>query len=166
MVWVWAIIKPNFINNLESHKLLPIILCGGTGSRLWPLSRESFPKQFIVLNEESNKSLLQNTLNRLNTFENVDQPIIVCNEEHRFIAAEQLREENIVPKSILLEPFGKNTAAAITAGAFRAIEEDYDPILLVLSADHEIKDLSKFKSAVNSGISYVNENSIKCISCN
>ena len=143
---------------MESHKLLPIVLCGGTGSRLWPLSRESFPKQFIVLNEDSNKSLLQNTFNRLNSFDNVDQPIIVCNEEHRFITAEQLREENIIPKSILLEPFGRNTAAAITAAAFKSIEEDYDPILLVLSADHEIKDISKFKNAVNSGISYVNEN--------
>ena len=143
---------------MESHKLLPIILCGGTGTRLWPLSRESFPKQFIIINEDSNKSLLQNTVQRLNSFNNVDQPIIVCNEEHRFITAEQLREENIIPKSILLEPFGRNTAAAITAAAFKAIEEDYDPILLVLSADHEIKNVRQLKNTVNRGISYANEN--------
>ena len=143
---------------MASDKLLPIILCGGTGSRLWPLSRESFPKQFIVINEDSKKSLLQNTLERLNHFDNIDQPIIVCNEEHRFITAEQLREEDIKPKSILLEPFGKNTAAAITAGAFKAIEEDYDPILLVLSADHEIKDISKFRNTVDKGIFYADKN--------
>ena len=143
---------------MESHKLLPIILCGGTGTRLWPLSRESFPKQFIILNEDSNKSLLQNTVHRLNSFNNIDQPIIVCNEEHRFITAEQLREERIIPKSILLEPFGRNTAPAITAAAFKAIEEDYDPILLVLSADHEIKNVRKFKDTVNKGISYAEKN--------
>ncbi len=143
---------------MERDKLLPVILCGGTGTRLWPLSRESFPKQFIILNEDSNKSLLQNTVNRLNSFDNIDQPIIVCNEEHRFITAEQLREENIIPKSILLEPFGRNTAAAITAAAFKAIEGGFDPILLVLSADHEIKNVREFKNTVYKGIFYANKN--------
>ena len=97
------------------NKILPIILSGGSGTRLWPVSRESFPKQFIALKNNSGKSLLQDTLDRIKSLENLDQPIVICNEEHRFIAAEQLREINIKPKTILLEPFGKNTAPVLLA---------------------------------------------------
>ena len=140
------------------NKILPIILSGGSGTRLWPVSRESFPKQFIALKNNSGKSLLQDTLDRIKSLENLDQPIVICNEEHRFIAAEQLREINIKPKTILLEPFGKNTAPAIAAGAIKATESEEDPILLVLAADHEIKNKSKFLNSINQGIKFALEN--------
>ena len=94
---------------MMEEKIIPVIMCGGTGSRLWPLSRKSFPKQFLSLNNKK-KSLLQNTQLRLQKLKNLDSPILVCNEEHRFIVAEQMREINIKPFSILLEPFGRNTA--------------------------------------------------------
>ena len=90
--------------------LLPVILCGGTGSRLWPLSRSSFPKQYLSLFDESNNSLLQETQSRLKNLNDIESPIIICNEDHRFIVAEQMKELNIKPRSILLEPFGRNTA--------------------------------------------------------
>ncbi len=103
------------------EKIIPVIMCGGTGSRLWPLSRKSFPKQFLSLNNNNN-SLLQNTQIRLQSLKNLSNPILVCNEEHRFIVAEQMREINIEPFSILLEPFGRNTAPAITIAALKALE--------------------------------------------
>ena len=84
--------------------ILPVILCGGSGSRLWPLSRQSFPKQFLTLNLTNNKSL-QNTQLRTRKPKNVENPILICNEEHRFIAAEQMREIKVKPISIILEPF-------------------------------------------------------------
>ena len=93
--------------------ILPVIMCGGTGSRLWPLSRESFPKQFISIKKEDEFSLLQKTIKRILTLKNIKKPILVCNEEHRFIVAEQMRELNINDSIILLEPFGRNTAPAI-----------------------------------------------------
>ena len=89
-------------------KITPVIMCGGSGSRLWPLSRQSFPKQFLKLNNNT-KSLLQNTQLRLKDLNYLNPPILICNEEHRFIVAEQMREINIKPFSILLEPFGRNT---------------------------------------------------------
>ena len=79
-------------------KILPIILCGGSGSRLWPLSRESFPKQYLSINSNDGKTFLQKTQERLNGLDNVEDPIIICNESHRFIVAEQLRAINISPK--------------------------------------------------------------------
>ena len=90
--------------------LTPVILCGGTGTRLWPVSRNSLPKQFKKLNGNSNFSLLQETIKRLDTLENIKQPIIICNEEHRFLVAEQCNQINIKPKDIILEPVSKNTA--------------------------------------------------------
>ena len=143
---------------MKRKKILPIILCGGSGTRLWPLSRESFPKQFIVLNENENKSLLQFTLERIKFLDDVEEPIIICNEEHRFIAAEQLREIGIKPKAILLEPVGRNTAPAITASAIKATNDGEDPILLVLSADHDIKDNIRFLEAINVGFKYAEDN--------
>ena len=134
--------------------LLPVILCGGSGTRLWPLSRESFPKQFLTLDEYEKKSFLQKTQSRLNSLKNVEDPIIICNEDHRFIAAEQMREIDIEPKKILLEPFGKNTAPAITLAALLALEEYEDPNLLILSADHEIKNTQEFLKVIQEGINY------------
>ena len=90
---------------MKRDNLLPLILCGGTGSRLWPLSRESYPKQYIDLIGDSSKTLLQQTLERLRGIENQDDPILICNEEHRFIVAEQLRAINVSPKKIMFNGF-------------------------------------------------------------
>ena len=145
---------------MKEKKIIPIILCGGTGSRLWPLSRESYPKQYLKLASNDKHSLLQNTYERISEIENIADPIIVCNEEHRFIVAEQMREINIKPNSILLEPFGRNTAPAILVSALVAIEKEKDPILLVLSADHEIKEIEKFHKAIGIGIKHAWENQL------
>ncbi len=137
------------------EKIIPVIMCGGTGSRLWPLSRKSFPKQFLSLNNNK-KSLLQNTQLRLRNLKNLINPILVCNEEHRFIVAEQMREIDIKPFSILLEPFGRNTAPAITMAALKALElgEEVDPIILVLSSDHEINNTKNFLEVIYKGVEF------------
>ncbi|EGQ8058979.1 mannose-1-phosphate guanylyltransferase/mannose-6-phosphate isomerase [Vibrio parahaemolyticus] len=117
--------------------LIPIILAGGTGSRLWPLSRKLYPKQFLKIT--GNSSMLQQTLARLQELEH-KEPILICNEEHRFLAAEQLRSHSFEHSGIILEPCGRNTAPAVALAALRAIEGEQDSILLVLAADHLIKD--------------------------
>ncbi len=129
--------------------LLPLILCGGTGSRLWPLSRESYPKQYLNLIDDSSKTLLQQTLERLSGITNQDDPILICNEEHRFIVAEQLRSINVKPKKIILEPFARNTAPAIAIAALKAVEDGSDPILFVLASDHLIKDNQQFIKSIS-----------------
>ena len=134
--------------------VIPVILCGGTGSRLWPISRESYPKQYLKINPEDNLTLLQRTFKRISSVPELKDPILVCNEEHRFIAAEQMRQIDIIPQSILLEPFGKNTAPAITLAAITAIKNEEDPILIVLSSDHFIKDEAKFVKIIKNGIDY------------
>ena len=138
------------------YSLQPIILSGGSGTRLWPLSREHFPKQYIALDSSDNLSFFQKTQKRLEGLRNVENPIIVCNEEQRFLVAEQMREISISPKSIILEPFGKNTAPAIAIGNLKAFEESDEKILLVLSSDHEIKDQLSFKKAIEIGIKDAN----------
>ena len=143
-----------------SQNIIPIILCGGSGTRLWPLSRDSYPKQYIALSSSNNKSLLQNTLERLKGLNNIVSPIILCNEEHRFLVAEQLREININTSSILLEPVGRNTAPAIATAALKAIEIEEDPILLVLSSDHEIKNETKFVEVLVAGLNYASKNKL------
>ena len=120
-----ANIDEQSISNIE---LIPVILSGGTGSRLWPLSRSSFPKQYLKLHETNNFSLLQNTYLRLKGLKNLNKPIIICNEEQRFIASEQMREISVIPLSILLEPVGKNTAAAITLACLKALEISQDQL--------------------------------------
>lgn len=130
--------------------ILPVIMSGGSGSRLWPLSRALHPKQFLPL--VGDKTLLQQTLDRMGS--NYLDPIIICNEEHRFIVAEQLRQNDTIASSIILEPVGKNTAPAIALAAFSAIEGGDDPVILVLAADHVIKDVTTFKQAINNAAKY------------
>ena len=145
---------------MRMTSLLPVILCGGSGTRLWPLSRESFPKQYLSLFEENNKSLLQETQLRLKDLNNIKNPLIICNEDHRFIVAEQMREINIKPKSILLEPFGRNTAPAIITAALKGSYLEGDPTLLILSADHKIRDIDQFLLVINTAREYCDNGKI------
>lgn len=126
--------------------LIPVILSGGSGTRLWPLSRERYPKQFLKL--LGDRSLLQQTVLRLEGMDGIGQPIVVCNEEHRFMVAEQLREIGAPAAGILLEPEGRNTAPAIALAALLAGGEDPDAQLLVLPADHLIADVKAYHRAV------------------
>ena len=145
---------------MTSIAICPVILCGGSGTRLWPLSRESYPKQYLSLDSTNEKTLLQNTSQRLNDLNNLLTPIVICNEEHRFIVAEQMREIDTKPLSIILEPFGRNTCPAITLAAIKALEFNRDPILLVLSSDHQIKDKTKFINSIKKGLKYAEEGSL------
>ena len=126
--------------------MIPVILCGGTGSRLWPLSREAYPKQFLPLT--GTQTMLQATALRLDGMGDIQAPILVCNEHHRFAAAEQLQEIDRAAQSILLEPCARNTAPAIALAALSATEGEDDPLLLVLPADHVVADVEGFQSAV------------------
>ncbi len=145
---------------LSKNKIIPLLMCGGSGTRLWPLSRKSYPKQFLKCNIESNNSFLQDTFLRLIEIENIEDPVLICNEEHRFIAAEQMRDINVKPKSIILEPFGRNTAPAIALGTLSAMTFEEDPILLVLPADHFISDREKFIQSIQKGIEFAEKNFI------
>ena len=113
-------------------------------NEVWPLSRASFPKQYLEISSKESKSFLQETITRLNSYKEIDNPIVTGNEEHRFIVAEQLRKVNIKAKSILLEPIGRNTAPAITAACLKAIENANNH-MLVLPSDHIIQDSKTFK---------------------
>lgn len=126
--------------------ILPVIMAGGSGTRLWPLSRGNFPKQFLTLSGKA--SMLQNTISRLQGIEHAPV-MLICNEEHRFIAAEQVRQLGVKHNGILLEPVGRNTAPAIALAAFRAVEAGQDPLLLVLAADHVIEDVAAFQQSVS-----------------
>lgn len=136
-----------------NRPVFPVILSGGAGRRLWPLSREHHPKQFIALEDEH--TLLQATARRLDLLEAVRAPIVVCNEEHRFMAAEQLRVIGVVPEVIGLEPVGRNTAPAIAVAALEArarCGEGEEPILLVLPSDHVIRRGESFARAVRAAV--------------
>lgn len=127
--------------------ILPVIMAGGSGTRLWPLSRGNYPKQFLAL-DDSNTTMLQQTIKRLGGIEH-SPAMLICNEEHRFIAAEQVRQLDVQHSGIFLEPVGRNTAPAIALAALKAIENDQDPLLLVLAADHVINNTSAFHASVN-----------------
>ena len=137
--------------------IIPVILSGGSGTRLWPLSRAMHPKQLLSL--VSDATMIQDTVSRLNGIRFLAQPIVVCNEEHRFMIAEQMREINIVPSAIILEPFGRNTAPAVAISALKAVkianEIDGsiadDAVILVLPADHVIQNTEAFHQAVDIG---------------
>ena len=127
--------------------ITPVIMAGGSGSRLWPLSRSLFPKQFLALN--GSETMLQQTLQRLSGLM-LERPVVICNEEHRFIVAEQLREIS-QPGSIILEPVGRNTAPAI-ALASKTVVESKDSLILILAADHVIGNENAFVEAVEKAI--------------
>ncbi|MDZ4184121.1 MAG: mannose-1-phosphate guanylyltransferase/mannose-6-phosphate isomerase [Desulfuromonadales bacterium] len=126
--------------------ICPVILSGGSGSRLWPLSRELYPKQFLPLAGTS--TMLQQTLQRLDGLAELTAPLIVCNEEHRFLVAEQLRQIEVTPAAILLEPLGRNTAPAIAVAALQVMAAGDDPLLLVLPSDHVILDRDALQQAI------------------
>lgn len=124
--------------------MIPVILSGGSGTRLWPLSRGQYPKQFLPL--VSGKTMIQETMLRLNGVPELQPPIAVCNEDHRFMMAEQLREIGIRPSAIILEPVGKNTAPAVAVAALNASSEE--DVMLILPADHVITNTQVFHSAI------------------
>ena len=125
--------------------MIPVILSGGSGTRLWPLSRRHYPKQFLPL--VSNNTMIQETLLRLTGISGLKAPIAVCNEDHRFMMAEQLREIDVTPAAIILEPLGRNTAPAVALAALTATSED--DVLLILPADHVIENVQAFQHAVS-----------------
>ena len=127
--------------------MIPVIMSGGSGTRLWPLSRKHKPKQFLALFGEN--TMFQEALNRLVGLADLEPPIIVCNNDHRFMAAEQLHTLEIDKPTIILEPIGRDTAPALAIAALQAEREGCDPILLVLAADHVIPDLKAFHEAIN-----------------
>jgi mannose-1-phosphate guanylyltransferase/mannose-6-phosphate isomerase len=134
--------------------LIPVILSGGAGTRLWPLSRELYPKQFLPLVGE--RTMIQDTALRVEGLPGLAAPIVVCNEAHRFLVAEQLRQVSITPQSILLEPVGRNTAPAVAIAALVALANlkpgEGQPLLLVLPADHVLADTAAFRRAVESAL--------------
>lgn len=135
-------------------KLQPVILCGGSGTRLWPLSREQYPKQLLALTDD--RSMLQATALRLNGDVGcgdveVLAPLVVSNEEYRFITAEQLRQVGVKPQALILEPFGRNTAPALTLAALFAQSQGHDPVLVVMPADHVMTDVEAFRAAAHLG---------------
>lgn len=135
-------------------QVTPVILCGGSGTRLWPLSRGGFPKQFLCLTGDS--SLFQQTVERLQGLESATTqataPLIVCNEEHRFLAQEQLRESRINGAKFLLEPIARNTAPALTLAALAALDGGADPILVVTPADQAVSAVKVFTQAMKTAI--------------
>jgi len=126
--------------------IYPVILSGGSGTRLWPMSRSLYPKQLLALFGEA--SLLQQTAQRIVERPGFAPPLIVANEEHRFIIAEQLREIGAAPAALLLEPVGRNTAPAAAVAALRIADSDPDGLMLVMPSDHAIADPAAFHQAV------------------
>lgn len=129
--------------------LLPVIMAGGSGTRLWPLSREGYPKQFLAL--EGEFTMLQETIARISGLTDT-LPLVISNESHRFLVAEQLRQVDALGCNILLEPEGRNTAPAIALAALQAMKSGDDPLLLVLAADHVIRDVEAFREAIRTAI--------------
>jgi len=144
------------------HQVTPVILCGGSGTRLWPLSRSAFPKQFLVLSGKT--TLFQQAFERLRSLNNpsttLNDTLIVTNEEHRFLVLDQLREMKDVKAQLLLEPIGLNTAPALTLAALQAIDGGKDPILVVTPADQTVQDPSAFTKSLHHAIDVASEGAI------
>lgn len=130
--------------------ITPIILSGGAGTRLWPLSRSLYPKQFLQLNTGDNRSLLEATLQRLPQSEGYGAPVILANNDHRFLVSDAAKNMRIEPAAIVLEPVARNTAPAITVAAAAAVENDPEAIIVVMPSDHVIRDELGFRTAVES----------------
>ena len=137
--------------------MIPIILAGGTGSRLWPLSRESYPKQLLTLVGEN--SLLQETIQRIQNIQNIEEPIVICNHQYRFLVAEQMLEMGIAHPKLILEPTGRNTAPAIAMAALlvQKLYPTQNPSLLILPADHLIQEKDRFVQAIETAAPYATE---------
>jgi mannose-1-phosphate guanylyltransferase/mannose-6-phosphate isomerase len=137
-----------------TSRIVPVILCGGSGTRLWPLSRVGFPKQFLSL--AGDETLFQQAVLRIAGLKSVEievcAPLIVTNEEHRFIAAEQLRESGIEPGAFLLEPVGRNTAPALSLAAMAALEQGHDPVLVVMPSDQMVVNQPAFIAAMQTAV--------------
>jgi mannose-1-phosphate guanylyltransferase/mannose-6-phosphate isomerase len=137
-------------------QFIPVILCGGSGTRLWPLSRSHLPKQFLPLVSE--RTMLQETVARLQGLKGTQPPIAIANDEHRFLAAEQLRAVSCPPQALILEPAGRGTAAAAAAAALAL--SDKASVLLVLAADHAISDLPQFHAAIRTAVGLADEGTL------
>jgi mannose-1-phosphate guanylyltransferase/mannose-6-phosphate isomerase len=156
-------------SSAKSSLVTPVILCGGSGTRLWPLSRSSFPKQFLVLSGDgSNQSLFQQAITRINAIGSAQidlaPTLIVTNEEHRFLALDQLRELKDVKATLLLEPVGRNTAPALSLAALQASGnsmEDTDPILVITPADQTVQNQAAFVKALRDCVAVVSEDQSK-----
>src|SRR5450631_2380322 len=138
--------------------LVPVILSGGAGTRLWPLSREMYPKQLLALTGKL--TMLQETATRLAGIFGAQPPIVVCNEAHRFTVAEQIRALGVKASAILLEPAGRNTAPAVALAALKALEIDADATLIVAPADHVIRDVRKFAQDADLAVALAQENKL------
>jgi mannose-1-phosphate guanylyltransferase/mannose-6-phosphate isomerase len=156
-------------SSTRSALVTPVILCGGSGTRLWPLSRSGFPKQFLVLSGDgSNQSLFQQAITRINTIGSAQidlaPTLIVTNEEHRFLALDQLRELKSIQATLLLEPIGRNTAPALSLAAMHALDngaEDLDPILVITPADQTVQNQAAFVKALQDCVAVVSEDQSK-----
>ncbi len=158
------------MSNSKRSLVIPVILCGGSGTRLWPLSRSGFPKQFLVLSGDGSKeSLFQQAIRRINAITNgqivLGETLIVTNEEHRFLALDQLRELKTVKATLLLEPVAQNTAPALSLAALHALEknqiEGFDPILVITPADQTVQNQAAFVRALQDCVAAVSEDQSK-----
>jgi mannose-1-phosphate guanylyltransferase/mannose-6-phosphate isomerase len=143
---------------MSDLKIYPVILSGGTGSRLWPLSRALYPKQLLALT--SDKTMLQETILRLSGSPSFAPPVIIANEEHRFIIAEQMRAAGVTPEAIILEPIGRNTAPAVALACLHIEKTDPDALMLVMPSDHVIQDVEAFLAAVDTAAGAVRKNGL------
>ena len=126
--------------------IIPVVLAGGSGTRLWPLSRKLYPKQLLRLTNQY--TMLQNTLMRLKDAAGMADPIVICNEQHRYLVSGQLADIGIRPAAVYLEPMGKNTAPAVAVAALKARAIDPQALIMILPADHLIRDTRKFHDAI------------------
>ena len=144
--------------------VMPVIMAGGSGTRLWPLSRAGYPKQFLVLSGTT--SLFQQAAARLQGVGNdsiaVQAPLVVGNEEHRFLVLDQLREAGTEPAAVVLEPVGRNTAPALTLAALQAMEAGADPVLMVTPADQTVTDESAFTRAMREAVAVATLSRMRC----
>jgi mannose-1-phosphate guanylyltransferase / mannose-6-phosphate isomerase len=138
----------------------PVILSGGSGTRLWPLSRAAVPKQLLPL--ASDLTMLQETVQRLVGVDGIGDPLVICNNDHRFLIAEQMRQIDVRPAAIVLEPVGRNTAPAAALAALHLVAEDPEAVILLLPADHLINDVPAFHRVIEQGLQAVRQGLLVC----